>query len=188
VVNGRPFDPDSGLWSVDSDNVAGARQAVQVLVVRGARRIATITGPLDMAVGQDRLAGYRAALTDAGRAFRRSAVSEGDFTVDGGAAAMRRLLKAEPAVDAVFVASDLMAVGALQTLAEAGRKVPDDVAVVGFDDSGEAKIAVPPLTTVRQPLAALGRTMTRVLLSRISGAAVEPRTVLPTEVVHRASA
>lgn len=188
VLNGRPFDPQSGLFSVDSDNVGGARKAVDLLIARGARRIATITGPLDMAVGQDRLAGYRAALAEAGRTARACSVCEGDFTVDGGAAAMRRLLDAEPGLDAVFVASDLMAIGALRTLTEAGRKVPDDVAVVGFDDAGEAQLAVPPLTTVRQPLEELGRTMTRVLLARVSGAAVEARTVLPTELVHRASA
>ena len=115
-------------------------------------------------------------------------ISEGDFTVDGGAAAMRRLLDAEPGLDAVFVASDLMAIGALRTLTDAGRKVPDDVALIGFDDAGEAQLAVPPLTTVRQPLAELGRTMTRVLLARVSGAPVDPRTVLATEVVRRASA
>lgn len=188
VLNGRPFDPQSGLYSVDSDNVGGAREAVELLIARGARRIATITGPLDMAVGQDRLTGYRAALAEAGRTAGASCVCEGDFSVDGGAAAMRRLLDREPDVDAVFVASDLMAIGALRTLTEAGRKVPDDVAVVGFDDAGEAQLAVPPLTTVRQPLAELGRTMTRVLLARVSGAPVEARTVLPTELVRRASA
>lgn len=188
VVNGRPFDPAAGLFSVDSDNLGGARQAVEVLTGRGARCIGHITGPLDMAVGQDRLSGYQQALAAAGHQYRASAVQEGDFTVDGGAEAMRRLLDAVPELDAVFAASDLMAIGALRTLAAAGRKVPDDVAVVGFDDAGEAQLAVPPLTTIRQPLEELGRSMTRTLLERVSGIAVEPRQVLPTEVVRRATA
>lgn len=188
VVNGRPFDPDSGLFSVDSDNLGGARQAVDLLAGRGARRIGTITGPLDMSVGQDRLAGYQQAMSEAARPYRSCAVQEGDFTVDGGAAAMRRLLAAEPELDAVFAASDLMAIGALRALAEAGRKVPDDVAVVGFDDAGEAQLSVPPLTTIRQPLEELGRTMSRVLLERVSGVPVERRTVLATEVIRRATA
>ena len=188
VVNGRPFDPSSGLYSVDSDNLGGARQAIELLAARGARRIGHITGPLDMSVSQDRLSGYQQALAAAGHQYRASSVQEGDFTVDGGAAAMQRLLAAEPDLDAVFAASDLMAIGVLRTLAAAGRKVPDDVAVVGFDDAGEAQLAVPPLTTIRQPLEDLGRAMTRTLLERVSGLAVEPRLVLPTEVVRRASA
>ena len=188
VVNGRPFDPDSGLYSVDSDNLGGARQAVELLVARGARRIGHITGPLDMSVSQDRLSGYQQALAAAGHPYRANSVQEGDFTVDGGAEAMRRLLAAEPELDAVFAASDLMAIGALQALTAAGRKVPDDVALVGFDDAGEAQLAVPPLTTIRQPLEDLGRSMTRTLLERVSGLAVEPRLVLPTEVIRRASA
>jgi DNA-binding LacI/PurR family transcriptional regulator len=188
VLNGRPVDEAGGIYSVDSDNFGGAREAVEYLTRRGARRIATITGPLDMSVGQDRLAGYREALAAAGLPYRAEAVQPGDFTVEGGAAAMHRLLDADPGLDAVFAASDLTAIGALRTLAASGRKVPDDVAVVGFDDAGEAQHSVPPLTTVRQPLELLGRTMTRVLLARIGATAVERRTVLPTVLVPRATA
>jgi DNA-binding LacI/PurR family transcriptional regulator len=188
VLNGRPFDAASTLFSVDSDNVGGAQRATELLTQRGSRTVATITGPLDMSVGQDRLAGYRLALSAAGLEGRAPMVQEGDFSVDGGEAAMARLLDAEPGLDAVFAASDLMAIGALRTLAERNRRVPEDVAVVGFDDAGEAQVAVPPLTTVRQPLEALGRTMTRVLLARVAGTAVDQRVVLPTELVRRASA
>jgi DNA-binding LacI/PurR family transcriptional regulator len=188
VLNGRPFDPDSALYSVDSDNLGGGRQATETLLARGARRIVTITGPLDMSVGQDRLSGYQQALAEAGRPCPRGTVEEGDFTVEGGAAAMRRLLAADPDLDGVFAASDLMAIGALRALADAGRKVPDDVAVVGFDDAGEARLAVPPLTTIRQPLELLGRTMTRVLLARVRGGDAERRIQLATEVVRRATA
>jgi DNA-binding LacI/PurR family transcriptional regulator len=188
VINGRPFRDDVPLYSVDSDNVDGGRRATEVLVTRGATKIATITGPLDMGVGQDRLAGYRAALTAAGHRFRRSLVAEGDFTVAGGAAAMDKLLGSAPDLDAVFAASDLTALGAMRTLAAHGRRVPDDVAVVGFDDVREAQLTNPALTTVRQPVAEVGRTMTRVLLSRIAGEPVSQRTMLPIQVVHRVSA
>ncbi len=88
----------------------------------------------------------------------------------------------------MFAASDLMAIGAIRTLTERGRRVPDDVAVVGFDDVREAQLTTPALTTVRQPLADLGRTMTQVLLARVAGHDVDHRTVLPTELIRRASA
>jgi DNA-binding LacI/PurR family transcriptional regulator len=188
VVNGRPWDAAAGLFSVDSDNVGGARQATEFLLDRGRRTITTITGPLDMSVGQDRLTGYREALRAAGVDPLADGVREGDFTVEGGAAAMAALLDAVPDLDAVFAASDLMAIGAMRALAERGRRVPDDVAVIGFDDVGEAQLVVPPLTTMRQPLADLGRMMTRVLLARVTGAEAASRTVLPTEVVRRDSA
>jgi DNA-binding LacI/PurR family transcriptional regulator len=188
VLNGRPFTPNAGIFSVDSDNVDGGRQATELLLARGARRIATITGPLDMSAGQDRLSGYQHALDAAGVPFRSEAVAEGDFTVDGGARAMSRLLESCPDADGLFVASDLMALGAIRTLTEDGRRVPDDIAVVGFDDVREAQLTTPPLSTMRQPLDALGRTMTRVLLARIGGREAAPRTVLPTELVRRQSA
>jgi DNA-binding LacI/PurR family transcriptional regulator len=188
VINGRPFAPDTRLYSVDSDNVAGGSDATGLLLSRGARRIATITGPLDMSVGQDRLTGYRHALRAAQYRPTRTLEAEGDFTVEGGAAAMATLLDREPDIDAVFAASDLTALGAMQTLDRRGRRVPDDVAIVGFDDVREARLAHPALSTVRQPLEDLGRTMTRVLLSRISREQTEQRTVLPTDLVRRESA
>jgi DNA-binding LacI/PurR family transcriptional regulator len=188
VLNGRPFRTDEGLYSVDSDNVAGARTATELLIARGARHCATITGPLDMSVGQDRLAGFRLALQDAGLPAPDAAVAEGDFSVEGGAAAAERLLETMPDLDAVFAASDLMALGAMRVLTGRGRRVPDDIAVVGFDDVREAQLANPPLTTMRQRLSELGRTMTRVLLARIAGEDVPVRTVLPTELVRRQSA
>jgi DNA-binding LacI/PurR family transcriptional regulator len=188
VLNGRPFRSDSGLFSVDADNVAGARRATQLLLQRGAADPVTITGPLDMCVGQDRLAGYRSALDTAGRRYDRAGAVSGAFTVDGGSQAMRRLLRARPGLDGVFAASDLMAVGAIRALTQQGRRVPDDVAVVGFDDVPEAQLTSPPLSTMRQPLDELGRTMARVLLARIDGRDVAQRTVLPTTLVRRASA
>jgi DNA-binding LacI/PurR family transcriptional regulator len=101
---------------------------------------------------------------------------------------MRHLLDDDPQLDAVFVASDLMAAGALHTLREAGRRVPDDVAVIGFDDNGESRYTEPPLTTVRQPVLDIGRTMVRQVLRSAGGEAVEPSIVLATELVVRESA
>jgi DNA-binding LacI/PurR family transcriptional regulator len=187
VLNGRPVSGDESIYWVDSDNSTGGRLATELLIARGARRIATISGPQNMSAGRDRLAGYRAALVAAGMDPLDEHQAQGDFTVDGGARAMARLLDADPEIDAVFAASDLTALGAMQTLAERGRTVPGHVAVVGFDDVPEAQLAKPPLTTIRQPIDEVGRTMARVLLGRIRGAA-HRTTVLPVAAVRRESA
>jgi len=106
---------------------------------------------------------------------------------------MRELLERRPDVDAVFAASDVMAAGARQVLRESGRRIPDDVALIGFDDSAVARHMDPPLTSVRQPIEEMGRTMTRVLLQEIANhssgddAQERPRIVLPTELVVRES-
>ena len=184
VVNGRPS-AGTSVPCVDVANADGARLAVRRLVESGRRRIATIAGPQDMVGGVDRLAGYRAEM----RAARRAPiVTIGDFTRESGTVAMRRLLTAEPRLDAVFVASDLMAHGALRALRMAGRRIPDDVAVIGFDDNGESRYTEPPLTTVRQPVLDIGRTMVRQVLRSAGGEAVEPSIVLATELVVRESA
>lgn len=188
VVNGRPLSGDESIYWVDSDNLAGGRLAGQLLVERGARRIAAITGPLDMAAGQDRLAGCRSALHDAGVELAEHRVVQGDFTFERGARAMAELLTADPGLDAVFAASDRTALGALLTLSRQGRGVPGDVAVVGFDDIREARRSVPPLTTVRQPLDELGRTMAQVLLGRLRGGTPARTTVLPVELTRRETA
>ncbi|MEC4018071.1 LacI family DNA-binding transcriptional regulator [Streptomyces sp. H27-D2] len=197
---------------VDSDNVGGARTAVRHLIERGRREVATITGPLDMYVAQCRLDGYRLARSAAGHAPDEQLVAHADFTEEGGRRAMRELLERRPGVDAVFAASDVMASGARQVLRESGRRVPEDIALVGFDDSAVARHMDPPLTSVRQPIEEMGRAMARVLLSEISarrapgavaeavpGAAVtagagaaasradSSRLVLPTELICRAS-
>ena len=133
--------------------------------------------------------GYRDGLAAAGLAGAGDLVETGDFTEEGGAAAMDRLLERPgPPVDAVFAASDLMAAGALRALRAAGRRVPDDVAVVGFEDSAVARYAQPPLTTVRQPIEEMGRQATRLLLAQVAGEAGGMRLILDTELVVRASA
>jgi DNA-binding LacI/PurR family transcriptional regulator len=187
VVGGRP--PVAGPVSyVDVDNLGGAFAAVAHLLGRGRGRVATITGPLDMPAAQDRLEGYHRALGAAGLSREASLEESGDFSHDGGVAAMRTLLGRHPDLDAVFAASDLMGAGALQVLREAGRRVPEDVAVVGFDDSPFAASTLPPLSSVRQPIEEWGREMTRLLLAGIDAERHVPRRViLATELVVRAS-
>jgi DNA-binding LacI/PurR family transcriptional regulator len=188
VLVGRPAGSSPASY-VDADNRGGAGKAVAHLARRGRRRIATITGPLDMAVGVDRLDGYRAGLRAAGLPEAGELVESGDFSEASGAAAMDRLLgRPGRPVDAVFAASDLMAAGALRALRAAGRQVPDDVAVVGFEDSAIAGYAQPPLTTVRQPIEEMGRQATRLLLARAAGQATGMRVILDVELVVRASA
>jgi DNA-binding LacI/PurR family transcriptional regulator len=169
---------------VGVDSTSGAAAAVRHLLDRGRTRIATIAGPQDMPAGIDRLAGYRRELK---RSHRRSIVAEGDFTRQSGEVAMRQLLDDDPSLDAVFVASDLMAHGALRTLRLAGRRVPEDVAVVGFDDFEVAQYTEPPLTTIRQPIVELGRLLARQLVRLVAGEDIEPSIILDTELVIRES-
>ncbi|MDI5963810.1 LacI family DNA-binding transcriptional regulator [Streptomyces sp. SL13] len=188
VLGGRRSGRESVSY-VDSDNTGGARQATAHLLAPGRRAVATITGPSDMYVARCRLDGYREAMAAAGAAPDEALVGAGDFTEEGGALAMRELLRRRPDIDAVFAASDVMAAGALRVLREAGRRVPDDVALIGFDDSVIARHTDPPLTSVRQPIQDMGRTMARLLLDHIRDATtVRRHVILDTQLVHRASA
>ncbi|WP_327005597.1 LacI family transcriptional regulator [Dactylosporangium sp. NBC_01737] len=171
---------------VDADNEGGARLAVGHLLDRNRRRIAAIAGPQDMAAGVSRLAGYREAIERSGLPVDETLIAYGDFSEASGERAIHELLARNADVDAVFAASDLMAVGALRALRELGRRVPDDVSLVGFDDVAIARQTDPPLTTVHQPVEAMGREMVRLLLARIAGAA--PTAVMvETHLVERAS-
>ncbi|WP_319460395.1 LacI family DNA-binding transcriptional regulator [Micromonospora sp. RTP1Z1] len=184
VCSGRPLD-GAQLPYVDVDHVGGVTRAVRYLIESGRRRIATIAGPQDMVAGIERLIGYRETMAEAALP---ELVGFGDFTRESGAAAMRQLLAEHPDLDAVFAASDLMAHAAMRTLREAGRRVPDDVAVIGFDDIETAAYTEPPLTTIRQPIMELGRAMTRQLLRIAAGEDVEQVVILPTELIARDSA
>jgi DNA-binding LacI/PurR family transcriptional regulator len=145
--------------------------------------VATIAGPQDMEVGRARLAGYRAAVGGP------ELVAYGDFSEAGGLKAMRALLNREPDLDAVFVASDLMASGALRALRDAGLRVPQDVAVIGFEDAPVARQCEPPLTTVHQPVEEMGRRMAELLVCRIRREPVEnSHVLLDTHLVRRTSA
>jgi len=171
---------------VDVDNIHSAAEAVMHLFRLGRRRVATITGPLNMIAGADRLEGYQQALHQRGLTVNHDLIAEGDFTEDGGYWAMQKLLSQNP--DAVFVASDAMTQGAYRALREAGRQVPQDIAVVGFDDMPFAARMSPALTTVRQPTIRVGALAAETLIDMVSDEARQPRRlVLPTELVIRAS-
>ena len=187
VLVGRPL-PGIEASYVDVDNRQGARTAVEHLIAGGRRAVATISGPLDMPVGIDRLAGYRDAVGDAFRVMDPTLEATGDFTQESGAKAMTRLLAKRPDLDAVFAASDLMATGALSALTAAGRRVPDDVAIVGYDDSPLASSTHPQLSSVRQPIEEMGREVARLLVEAVEGTdRVQRRVILATELVKRAS-
>jgi DNA-binding LacI/PurR family transcriptional regulator len=192
VLGGRParmLRPGAKpAYFVDVDNAGGARQAVEYLLHRGRHQVATIAGPQDMAVGVTRLAGYREAMAARGEPVEAELIEYGDFSEASGATAMCRLLERRPGLDAVFVASDLMAAGAIRALRDSGRRVPDDVAVVGFEDSSIAQQTAPPLTTVHQPVEEMGREMVRLLVARINKSEpVDPYVLLDTHMVARES-
>ncbi|MET7366607.1 LacI family DNA-binding transcriptional regulator [Streptomyces sp. NPDC005566] len=194
VYGGRPEHPSPGTDAaappvpyVDCDNRGGAREAVRHLVSLGRRRIAHIAGPRDQTSALDRIDGYHDVLPDAGPAL----VADGDFTAEGGARAMGELLAACPDLDAVFASNDLMASGALRVLRDRGIRVPEDVALVGFDDmESVAETTAPALTTIRQDIEGMGRLMVRLLMERLnSGTGEWPASVItPTELIRRASA
>lgn len=172
---------------VISDNAGGARLAVNHLHEQGRRAIATIAGPGRTRPGTERLTGYRDALAALGLPAREEYVVEGDFYLAGGYSAMRRLLALDECPDAVFAAGDEMAIGAIRAITEAGLKVPEDIAVVGFDDIEPAALLQPGLTTVAQDKAGFGAAAATALISMIDApAAASPApSVLPTTLVVR---
>ncbi|WP_069769669.1 LacI family DNA-binding transcriptional regulator [Streptomyces sp. LUP30] len=193
VISG-PRSASESLASVDSDNYGGGRSAAEHLLARGCREIAHITGRLDVYGAQRRVDGYREALRDAGHTADEQLIEQGDFTEEGGRRAMAALLDRRPGLDAVFAGSDVMAAGARQVLRERGRRIPDDVALVGYDDSAIARHMDPPLTSVRQPIEEMGRRMIDLLLSEIADSSPtvsrgpeRRQVVLATKLVERAS-
>jgi LacI family transcriptional regulator len=174
--------------SVMSQNREGAVQAVRHLHELGHERIATIAGPLRTRPGADRLAGYREELARAGLGARDEYVIEGDFYDESGYAATRQLLELDEPPTAVFAASDLMAAGALRAANELGVRVPNDLAVIGFDDIGLAALIQPSLTTVRQDMDGLGRAAAHGLVRMIEDPDAAPmRVQVPTRLVVRSS-
>ncbi|GAA2897494.1 LacI family DNA-binding transcriptional regulator [Microbacterium esteraromaticum] len=184
VFGGRPVTVRTSDIIVDVDNMTAARDAVAHLIALGRTRIATITGTMTMSVSVDRRDGYRAALEDAG--LQPAGEIDGDFSEQGGAEAARRLLERDEHPDAIFVASDLMARGAIGVLRSAGLRVPQDVAVIGFDDSPLAEAS--DLTSVRQPMFTQGEMLAGMVIDLLAGRRPEPLTILPTELVVRGSA
>ncbi|MET1006261.1 MAG: LacI family DNA-binding transcriptional regulator [Propionibacteriaceae bacterium] len=187
VFGGRPAVPDLGDgYYVDVDNIAGGRQATEYLLSRGYRRIGTITGPTDMPAAIDRLKGWRSVMQE--HSLPDDAVVHGAFTSFSGATAMRELLDRHPDLEAVFVASDLMARGALATLADRGISVPGEVAVIGYDDSSAATSGELKLTTISQPSEEMGSRMATLLLEILAGHEPDHAVVLSTSLVVRDSA
>ncbi|WP_442860714.1 LacI family DNA-binding transcriptional regulator [Arthrobacter sp. zg-Y750] len=186
VFAGRPLLDSAEAYFVEVDNEEGAATATKRLISAGRRSIATIAGPQDMHPGVDRLAGWRTAVQRAG--LSDLLVEAGDFTVASGAAAMRRLLDRGQPLDGVFAANDQMAAGAYTVLKERGLRIPDDVAVVGFDDDYYATSVAPALTTIHHPISLLGEKMAEILVDLIEGRPAERVTRLPTSLVVRESA
>jgi DNA-binding LacI/PurR family transcriptional regulator len=181
VRAGRPTSGEPG-WFVDADNRGGAREAVAYLHRQGRRRIATIAGSQDMTAGIERLDGYHDVVGP-------GPVAIGDFSEESGAAAMQWLLDHYPDLDAVFAASDMMAAGAMRVMRERGLRAPQDIAVIGFDDSVIARHTDPPLTSVHQPIEEMGQEMVRRLLAKLDGDDLDgSAVVLSTHLVLRGSA
>lgn len=186
TVVGRPPE-DLGVAWVGIDNRGAARAVTAHLVTTGRRRIGMVAAALDRDSGSDRLAGFRDALGD--RFDPALVVDRPLYEYSGGRDAMEELLRKAPDVDGVFAASDAVAAGALDALRAAGRRVPEDVGVVGFDDSSWARRTDPQLTTVHQPARLLGERAAESVLAQIQGETADGLgTLLETHVVARGSA
>jgi len=185
ILTGRhPTKPN--LNYVDVDNRISARHLVTYLFRQGCKRVAMITGPQNMIAGMYRYQGYEDAYREVGREIDPDLVETGDFSDNSGYFAMRRLLGRKP--DAVFAASDAMAIGAMRAIQEAGLRIPKDVAVVGFDELPTAAKASPPLTTMRQPILKSGMVAAELLIDIIHHPEKQPcHEILPTELIIRQS-
>lgn len=187
VVLGRPIDPADAArasW-VAIDDEAAAHDVVSYLAAGHPGAIGTVTGPLDTSSGRSRLAGFRRAL---GRRFRQDLVIVGDWSARSGEVGADALIEREPKLTALFVASDLMAVGTMRALRRRGVTVPEDLALVGFDDSTSATMTDPPLTTVRNPFEESAVEAVRILDGLIDGDDAPRHVFLPTELVLRGTA
>lgn len=187
MIDDRGHHPE--FPSVATSNWAGAASAAQHLLTGGRKHLAVVTGPAQFGCTRDRTDGFRTTVDESGTPFDPRLQVEGDFTRDGGREAFQSILDTGAAVDGVFAQNDLMAVGVLDALRAAGRSVPDDVAVIGFDDIPIASHTQPALTTVRQPSREMGEAAARMLLSRLAGETLpqEPQ-IIPTSLVVRESA
>jgi DNA-binding LacI/PurR family transcriptional regulator len=187
------MEPRPGLSVVAVDNRGGGAQAVRHLIDQGRRKIGVITGPLDWWEARERCAGCRDTMQRAGLEMSPSQTVEGDWSAASGERGMRRLLARHPDLDAVFACNDQMALGALGVAHELGRRIPQDIAMVGFDNIPESAHFWPSLTTVQQQLVDAGCTAVKVLQKLIEAKRqdrdhAEPlSTLLPTQLVVRAS-
>jgi DNA-binding LacI/PurR family transcriptional regulator len=184
--------PTVALWGyagtpvpvVASTETLGARQATRHLLELGHRNVWHLAGPKGRIGAEDRIRGWRATLVEAG--IKPPPLLFGDWSARSGHVAAQRLI-ADRSATAIFVGNDQMALGVLRAIQEAGRTVPDDISVVGFDDIPDAAFYTPPLTTVRQDFLKLGRETVRLLLSLMRGERSAGTIVLPVELILRAS-
>jgi len=171
---------------VDVDNVDGGLQATECLIELGHREIGMITGPAGWKSVNERTEGYKLALEKAGISFDVSLIEHGDWSYQSGYVAMGRLLAKAPQITALFAQNDQIAIGAMRGLREAGRRIPDDVALVGYDDIPAAAYCHPPLTTIRQPMQQVGEVATQLLIEYINDSTAEREEVLlKTELIRR---
>ncbi|MBN1486707.1 MAG: LacI family DNA-binding transcriptional regulator [Anaerolineae bacterium] len=185
IVWGNPL-PGLSHCSITSDDLTGSRQAVQHLISRGRQRIAFLGGTPTSLEVKLRYQGYETALKAAGKAVNPNLITYGDYTSHSGSEAMQRLIKQAPDLDAVFVNSDLMAIAAIGTLRENGYQVPEDIAIVGYDDISLAAHCAPPLTTIRQNIQEAGKLLVHNLMQYIETGIVTNVT-MPVELIVRQS-
>jgi DNA-binding LacI/PurR family transcriptional regulator len=186
VIAGTP-NSSSDLIFADTDNFGGALQATRHLISRGCKTVATITGDIQASAGRQRLDGYHQAHHEVGKVANKKFIAQGDYSYESGRDIARDLLQENPEIDGIFAANDLMAIGAIAAVEALGKKVPEDVAVVGFDDSVMAVTTRPSLTTIRQDIVGLGEAVAELMIAILKGEEVSPR-ILPTTLVVRESA
>lgn len=187
VLIGRPVDESTEIPFVDTDNVGGGFQATKHLFDRGCLKVATLTGDLDASAGQDRLNGYRQAHVEAGFEVDESLIARANWSFESAKTMTLRLLAKNPDIDGIFAANDIMAIAAISAIQERGRRVPDDIAVVGFDDSLLSQTHRPAITTVRQDIVGLGAAAAETMIALLQDR--EPKVeVLNTEIMIRESA
>jgi len=186
VITGTPHS-STDIAFVDTDNFGGAYAATKRLVSQGCKKVAIITGDIGTTAAKQRLDGFLQVYREAGHVPAKGLICEGDYSFESGRANARKLLDSHPDIDGIFASNDLMAMGAMVELQDSGREIPNQVKIVGFDDSLIAQTARPSLTTIRQDVVALGEAAGNLMIAQLNGEEVEP-VILPTELVVRASA
>ncbi len=187
LMVGRPIEGESDISYVDTDNVGGGFQATQYLFDRGCKNVATLTGDLEASAGFDRLSGYRKAHEVAGIEVNEDLIARANWSFESAKLMTLRLLAKNPDIDGIFAANDIMAIAAIAAIQERGRRVPDDISVIGFDDSLLSQTHRPAITTVRQDIIGLGVAAAESMIALLQGQDVEPQ-VLQTEIMIRETA
>jgi DNA-binding LacI/PurR family transcriptional regulator len=187
LMIGRPIEGESDIAYVDTDNVGGGFQATQYLFDRGCKTVATLTGDLEASAGSDRLDGYRKAHEVAGFEVNEELIARANWSFESAKLMTLRLLAKNPDIDGIFAANDIMAIAAIAAIQERGRRVPDDISVIGFDDNLLSQTHRPAITTVRQDIIGLGAAAAESMIALLQGQEVQPQ-VLPTEIMIRETA